>query len=794
MDKYTYQYTSFSMQHILQKAAKQPGFIAVFTFATGLICITLLCLGVGAYAAIWEKTMPLKMDSPLSENQEQPTNKDTNSTVIRSCQQTCALEFNYCKFTQKEADVVCTTKNETCTDACPVQNETPEDKEAFFDRVDESIAYGPTPLVACQGDRLYPVNPRASYIILTRPMFRDTLRPFIRAKQVAGEQVETVEIDSFLCSEPGNDIPEKIRHYLGRASEAIVGLKGLPKVLIVGAPERLQRSGIGGGFLNTNLAARGIELESAWEIPMRYYGRMAGDIPIPTDQYYASLTPTWNTDINNTGSLDAWAMDFDFQVNFLVGRVPTRTTTELRNWINTTLAWHTPTAFTESTFQSTLCYNRTPRGEDVWEDRSTHRVISHACQMDEGGDIAAYVNREMPDLVTSYSHGIVTGITNDPTPNGYTLTVDSPGFTKPPIMFVHGCEVGGVDYDEQSLAESYIGRPNGVVAFIGSTRSHWDSRFPFPQSVFNKGYLTLGEAFYQTKISVVKDNYLSNKLVDNLFMFSLYGDPGLKIVEPTVKVTVTPRNNIIHVAAQRVAEPFSVPVTIRSSANETLRGGLRYQYNDEPNPVTIASHTTVSTILRGSSTDPRLPLTPVQLRDQFLFPNPRTIQLSPYFATDRACDTSLMSCIASQILIAPPLHLSCARIERTFGIVEGIRVETEKKAKVKIISRSTTLAPGAVTLILKLKPGSYVSPMEEVDRNNPDTATEVARQEIPAPEAGRVYEFRYTSNPTSTPYSGERTGYSYNPPRYFVVALNSRGEHVGLCRYSFELDTEGVGI
>lgn len=780
------------MKHLLHKAAKQPGFIAVFTFVAGLICITLLCLGVGAYAAIWEKTMPIKADSiPSSEKPNQLPPTHTKTTPAASCQDACALQFNYCKFTQKEADVVCTTNNETCTNACLTQNDTPVDKEAFFDRVDESISYGPSPSVPCQENVLYPVNPRASYIILTRPLFRETLRPFIRAKQTAGEHVELVEIDSFLCSEPGGDIPEKIRHYLGRASQAIVGLKGLPKVLIVGAPERLQRSGAGGGFLNSNLAARGQSLEYAWEIPMRYFGRMAGDIPIPTDQYYASLTPNWNINIDNTGSLDPWAMDFDFQVNFLVGRVPARNIIELRNWINTTLGWRVPTTFTESTFQSSLCYNRTPREEDVWEDKSTHRVIPHSCQTDEGGDIATYVNREMPDLVTSYSHGIVTGITNDPTPNGYTLTVNSPGFTKPPIMFVHGCEVGGVDYDEQSLAESYLGRPNGVVAFIGSTRSHWDSRFPFPQSIFNKGYLTLGEAFYQTKISVAKDDYLPYKLVDNLFMFSLYGDPGLRIVEPTLKISVTPRNSVIHVPAQRAREPFTVPVTIRSSSDEALRGGLRY-FNDEPNLISVAPRTTTSTTLRGSSTDPSTPLTALQVRDHLLFAYPRTIQFSPYFATDHACNTSRMTCIASQIKIVPPLHLSCARIKPTFGIVEGVRVRTGKKAEVKIMSKSTTLVSGAVTLVLKIKPGAYLSPTEEADRNNPDTATEVARLEIANPEVGQVYEFRYASNPPSVPYSGERVGYTYFAARYFTVALNSREENIGLCRYWFELDTEST--
>ncbi len=108
------------------------------------------------------------------------------------------------------------------------------------------------------------------------------------------------------------------------------------------------------------------------------------------------------------------------------------------------------------------------------------------------------------------------------------------------------------------------------------------------------------------------------------------------------------------------------------------------------------------------------------------------------------------------------------------------------------MSKSTTLVSGAVTLVLKIKPGAYLSPTEEADRNNPDTATEVARLEIANPEVGQVYEFRYASNPPSVPYSGERVGYTYFAARYFTVALNSREENIGLCRYWFELDTEST--
>lgn len=795
-----------SCEQVLQECANSPKADISVCKATYESCAS------NCPATVAENTPPQIEQPPQDQTPPPPVSAE-------QCQSDCGQAFQACSASPKMDISVCKAAYQTCITNCPVaatvenvsppaqleppaadnpapKNIPPPDETTGVtgdagptaDEINIPSTTPPTEVVYdCHGASTPRVDPSATYLILTRPMFVETLSPFIAAKEARGEVVQTLLVDDLACLGEGRDVQEKIRFYLRQIHMA----SSVRNVLIVGAPLR------SASHEARDLALIGSTLTQPWEIPMRYVKGLATVEPIPTDQYYASLNDSWNIGLDDLGptrdvAVHGWQKTFDFNFAFTVGRVPVRSATDLAHWVDKTLHWRVPTAFKESKFVTALCGSRQPDPLDEWESLTTHVVLSHVCQTDAGGEIPSYANRELPDLVSSYSHGMVTEIVRGESPTGYTMTVTSMGFTKPPIMFVHGCEVAGVDYPEASLAENYIARPDGVVAFIGSTRSHWDIPFLFQEAVFNNDHLFLGEALYHAKTQKIMDEHLTLKEIDNLFMFSLYGDPGLQVVEPAIHIQSA--TSVVHVPGITYHESFSLPVSVRSSIDRAFTGGL-HQYFDpyrmeEPTTledITLPAHGSTSAILRGFS-PPLLSIAPRvdhDLPTQF-----GTIQFSS--PRSGACDTSHMTCIANRITVVPPVYLSCARLGSREGVVDDFYTIIGKKAEVKMMSSSLGSVP--LTFVLTLYPAVYMSPMPGYDSLSRRTGTEVARMRVDRPERNGVYEFSFDRTPTSTHRVRTYTGPDwYYQPLFKAEAFDDAGNRQGWCWYNgLEPDIEGV--
>ncbi len=724
---------------------------------------------------------------------------ETAVVSAETCQYQCALEFNVCKFAATKAQTVCSSENETCRSSCPIVPVPPDESETKTNPDPSGgILKGGTPPMdlTCLPDILQPVQPRTTYLILTRSLFVDALQPFVDAKRRAGETVNTVLIEQIACSEPGADIPEKIRNYLRRQSEASTVMKRPVYALLVGAPRRLS------DIQNlSQIRSYGQKLKEPWEVPMRYIYPLSGDLqPIPTDQYYASVLVDWDTTLAPFyrdlmlppgGFLvdqgDHWATNFNFATQFSLGRVPVRTPAELTEWIGKTLAWRTPEVFVESTFQTSLCQVRRPHYSQPWEDAATHRVVPNVCLTDNGGDISTYANRQMPDLVSSYSHGVYDSVISSPFTNGYRFSTSSPGFIKSPILFVHGCEVGGIDFPGTSLAEAMIGRRDGVVAFVGSTRSHWDSRFPFQDSIFHKGRLTLGSAFYGAKEDLVRENHLSHRLIDNLFMYTLYGDPALQIVNPSVKITAPP---VVLVPAAERNEEFSLSVRIQSFLTDRLLSGTLYLKNFLGEEVRVPAVSTVRATLRSPIIEPSYPVT-ASLAETLGFFTPKPIifssrspvSLREPLGVHSGCDTTRMTCISPEITISPPLQLACGRMDRVFGFVDGARRQVARRAEVKVLRENAAFYSGPVTFSLKMRPRGYFATFDEyLDQ----ALVDVARLTVSPPSAGQVFAFDFGVIPTGERNTGLRPDLTFADATYEVEARDATNRVIGYCYYLFE--------
>lgn len=470
---------------------------------------------------------------------------------------------------------------------------------------------------------------QTSYLIITRPMFVDGLSEFVQTKTTQGEKVEVMTVEQIMAAYEGRDVPEQIRNYL---IDAKIASPGLPYLLIVGSP---RDSAFGTQAVT--------ELLEPWEVPIRYIdyvGEYEGPkLLIPTDQYYASLTNQW--DINGSD----WILNFDFRADLYVGRVPVKSNEALHSWVNKTLNWQAPEAPRHSQFISGFCGGRTqPIYEDQILDNLTHEMIFHYCQNDNGGDIAQYANLDKADYVSSYSHGDVEGILKNSNQTGYELTKENGGFAKNPIVFVHGCRVGGLDYRDNSLGQHLIADPAGAVAFVGASRSHWDIRFPFWQSVFLHGNLNAGQALYEAKYQKTNKEFLPLREIDNLFMFNLFGDPQLKIVEPAFTVVnrdaaTGTKEFILNGQARRIQ------TVVTSHIDEVATGhvGQQLQYSTQEDYVVLepgAVATAVTDVYRWQN---------------------QGYEAQTIAVGFSACDTQTMACIAAPVDLTPSVNLSAAR-------------------------------------------------------------------------------------------------------------------------------------
>jgi hypothetical protein len=589
----------------------------------------------------------------------------------------------------------------------------------------------PTPPTnPCVGRISPTINPAATYLIVTRDMFTATLTSFVEFKQHQGNVVQMVAVDDIACSGSG-DVPERMRQFL---SEAARNASNLKYVLLVGDVQSYT------GNDEPDVS----HLTQTWEVPTRYF-RPVGSYPtaersIPTDQYYASPFAAWDKTSGN------WAKSFDFSSRFYVGRVPARTTSQIQDWMAKSMAWVPPRIAKESQFMTVKCAGGSADLDEQVMSR-THQITFNYCQTDDGGDIAAIANTQLPDYVTSLSHGNYLGVVKWPSAKGYSLDKNSPGFTKSPIMFIHGCEVAGIDYQELTLGEKLVMAPDGVAAFVGATRSHWDIRFPFWEEAFYHGRLEVGAAVYEAKKRRALENHLALREVDNLFMFQVMGDPQLKIADPGVVVTTS--DTIVR-PMETLEQPIAV--ALQSHLGTAVSGRVimdNASYGQTPISDTAMLSSSASLNLTANMSI----FSDVLVGEQLL--------------SFEACNPAVMTCVAARPKFVPTAWISCARTDRS---------GTTSSLDVKFLR-----TPGTpITIRLRGKPSASVSSYAEWN-----AIPYVNLQELPAASynTGSIVTLSYNNTlivnppPPTSPPAGQSYYYQY----FTVEALDSSGHILGQC-------------
>lgn len=578
------------------------------------------------------------------------------------------------------------------------------------------------------------VTSTLQYVILTRPLFTTALQPFIQSKSNVG----TYLIDQIACTVQGVDIQEKMRNFLRSVRTTASGAK---YVLLVGAPA------------SPNKDKRVTTFSEPWEVPIRYIKTIGtySDLQeqIPTDQYFATVDTHWPLDDPQ------WAAEFDFHPNFFVGRVPLKTTEEVSRWVTKTLQWRPRNTVRHSIFRSVACQTRTnlPPSLDILAKLTTHRIFNHNCSSDAGGDVADLSVADQADFITSMSHGSYLGITKWPWSLGYDLTVGGHGFPqKNPVMYVHGCEVAGMDYPSASMGQDLIGRADGVTAFIGASRSHWDIDFPFWQSVFLDGNLTAGEALYNLKFAKAKRTFLPLREVDNFFMFHLFGDPSLTLIQPSIVVS---RENVDVPFSSLQDGTVQLTARVSSSLSESVFGVLRYSYvsgffPESPTSTSVPPYT--GKIIEGG---------PWHYAGSQDLDNASEAYVFPTAVGFTGCDFERMSCLASRVVIRAKLPIQCGRP----SISEGIKsLEVRFRGSAALVKLRLEETPGYYC-------ASGICP--------PPTATILAEQTVAASN-GATTNITWTRSAISEPLPTKFT-VPYYFPLFRVKALDALGVVIGSC-------------
>lgn len=498
----------------------------------------------------------------------------------------------------------------------------------------------PTPPVVvpdpCSGVSVPVVPPNTTYVIVTRQMFVSSLTPFVAHKESMGERVAVVDAQGIACTMVGADVPEKIRQYLQQTIRVAPQVK---YALMVGAP--LQNAG---RTLPLSLA-----LTQPWEIPIRYVRIHTsnpltdGQAPTPTDQYYASLRQDWDPE---DGS---WQRRFTFHADIVVGRVPATNMIDLNNWIQKTIRWIPSQAPVHSHFVSAHGGTAFNDIAELMYASATHRFIYNRGQdPGAGGDIADIANQQQADIISSASHGNSESITYLPLRQGYSLSKLSPAIRKPSVMFVHGCDVASVDGMDPSLGEHILFLPTGIVAFIGSTRSHADIRFPLFDTIFFHDVERYGDALYQTKENRANATVLSSQEFNNLFMFNLLGDPSLQVVSP--RLVAAPL-----VFDQTVSESTSSISIIASyqSKHYSITGNGQFA-----TPFNVISKSTTVTLPDNQMQQVVLPIDQFYSSDEYY----KNVILDRWWPTFSGCDLAMMSCAIRPVFVHSPAWFSCGQL------------------------------------------------------------------------------------------------------------------------------------
>lgn len=172
------------------------------------------------------------------------------------------------------------------------------------------------------------------FMIITRPIFLDSIQDFVKWKNDNGFEVGLVTVEYIDDSYDGLNVSEKIKEFIDDQSATVdyfllVGSTKVDEDFDFNAEEDFE--------IENNVQAM-YDLDYEWNVPSGYVvlNDEAQSNPgmMPSDLYYADLDD-WDTD--NDGLIDSKVFSEIFEFETIVGRWPVETEDELAKVINKTI-------------------------------------------------------------------------------------------------------------------------------------------------------------------------------------------------------------------------------------------------------------------------------------------------------------------------------------------------------------------------------------------------------------------------------------------------------------------------
>ncbi len=442
-----------------------------------------------------------------------------------------------------------------------------------------------------------------NYVIITTTSLESAVSDLVDWKEDIGHTVNVVTTSWISSSYSGWDLVEKIRNFL------------IDKYIDWG--------------IEYVLLAGNIDV-----IPMRYCYPDGHSSATPTDYYYADLTGNWNSD--GDGYYGEFGEDdVDFIAEVYVGRIPWSSSTTLSNICDKLVATESDTgswkdnalllgAFTNFANEDHSGWPATDGaylgetlisgvltgwGTTTMYEKSGLATSSFSCDYPlTRTNVTSQWSANDYGIVAWAAHGGSNAAyrkywytdDGDGVPEGgemsWPIFINNDDVTSldddhPSIVFCASCENGHPEYSH--LARELI--KNGSAGAVAATRVSWgivgwtdpddggnDSfAYYFYDYLINRGQKT-GPALYNSKY-YCKTHMWQNW--QNMFVFCLYGDPGLDRVgmAPTPQVlAVTPHPNVYVVSpTSDVSASFDRPMNVATLNDTTFRAygdlGGRYQ-------------------------------------------------------------------------------------------------------------------------------------------------------------------------------------------------------------------------
>ncbi|UCD13033.1 MAG: hypothetical protein JSW60_05580 [Thermoplasmatales archaeon] len=421
-----------------------------------------------------------------------------------------------------------------------------------------------------QKNKLLQCRDTYDYIIVTTESFSNaiTSSDFIDWKTTLGYSVKIVlKTDDEITSQPGDDLPERIRNFLREYYDEW----GIKYVLIIGDHQT-------------------IPMRYCYPDPSNHYngsGNPGSGGEIPTDYYYADLTnsdaDSWDKD--GDGYYGEYGQDEpDFEADVYVGRIPTSISSRITYSLDKTVMFEQNTGiWKDAALHAGAFYYFTNEGNSgnpamdaarslniIEQDLMGGWTITHFSEQ-EGLEKSVYnwsaLNQNA--FIGTWRDGTF-GIVNwgshaymdraarkvwswddgDGVPESNEITwpdfiTDSSNLDDdyPSIVFAIGCLIGTPEKNPYgNLGVDLVTKPDygSAVTIISSTRTPYGALNWIPESggadsicyEFNRFMIndskSVGEAFYNSKYYCT-ENYGWNLWYEynNMYIFNLYGDPSL---------------------------------------------------------------------------------------------------------------------------------------------------------------------------------------------------------------------------------------------------------------------------